>query len=354
MIRAREGPDEPGPDAKAARVQRVSEKGTCRWDAAWESELISSDLADETETALPRPPPEPLRDFSAHSLDTKTYRDLLLSKGYHITGILGRGQNSDFVVHSAMKNGEKFAVKVSTESEQDGTNGGALRREYATLSSLKHPNIVRALQIWQGHVDEGMKGSAMILEFCGGIRLSRRLPWSDATFQLAARRKCLWQIDAWCRESYRNHDADAVAYLHSLLVAHRDLHCKNVLVNEVGKDIEVKVLDFGCARPLNSDGGVEDGVGRPPCDIFAMGLIGCSIISGKEISSWGVVPPDGESSITLPACGAKDFRLTGLMSEYLLGMLEVNGERRFKAPEALSRLPEESQWLMTQPKKLSL
>lgn len=64
MIRAREGPDEPGPDAKAARVQRVSEKGTCRWDAAWESELISSDLADETETALPRPPPEPLRDFS--------------------------------------------------------------------------------------------------------------------------------------------------------------------------------------------------------------------------------------------------------------------------------------------------
>ncbi|CAK9094183.1 Probable serine/threonine-protein kinase kinY (DdKinY) [Durusdinium trenchii] len=250
-----------------------------------------------------------------------------------------------------MKNGEKFAVKVSTESEQDeGTNGGALRREYATLSSLKHPNIVRALQIWQGHVDEGMKGSAMILEFCGGIRLSRRLPWSDATFQLAARRKCLWQI------------ADAVAYLHSLLVAHRDLHCKNVLVNEVGKDIEVKVLDFGCARPLNSDGGVEEDVNvnilpvgsTQPCDIFAMGLIGCSIISGKEISSWGVVPPDGESSITLPACGAKDFRLTGLMSEYLLGMLEVNGERRFKAPEALSRLPEESQWLMTQPKKLSL
>lgn len=24
---------------------------------------------------------------------------------------------------------------------QEGTNGGALRREYATLSSLKHPNI---------------------------------------------------------------------------------------------------------------------------------------------------------------------------------------------------------------------
>ena len=83
-----------------------------------------------------------------------SYRDLLLSKGYQITGplssffsgldvagIIGRGQNSGFVVHSAIKRGEKCAVKVSTESDSEGTNGLALRREFAILSQLKHERI---------------------------------------------------------------------------------------------------------------------------------------------------------------------------------------------------------------------
>ena len=36
-----------------------------------------------------------------------------------LAGIIGRGQNSGFLVHSAVKNGEKFAVKVSTENEEE-------------------------------------------------------------------------------------------------------------------------------------------------------------------------------------------------------------------------------------------
>ena len=38
-----------------------------------------------------------------------------------LAGIIGRGQNSGFLVHSAVKNGEKFAVKVSTENEEEGS-----------------------------------------------------------------------------------------------------------------------------------------------------------------------------------------------------------------------------------------
>ena len=34
-------------------------------------------------------------------------------------GVLGRGQNSGFLVHSATKNGDTFAVKVSTEADEE-------------------------------------------------------------------------------------------------------------------------------------------------------------------------------------------------------------------------------------------
>ena len=36
-----------------------------------------------------------------------------------VSGVLGRGQNSGFVVHSATKDGETFAVKVSTECDEE-------------------------------------------------------------------------------------------------------------------------------------------------------------------------------------------------------------------------------------------
>lgn len=43
-----------------------------------------------------------------------------------------------------------------------------------------------------------------------------------------------------------------------------------------------QVLDFGCARPLNSDGGVEDGVGRPvgPVGDVGYGRDPCCLVAG--------------------------------------------------------------------------
>jgi len=305
--------------------------------------------------------------------DLKTYRDLLLSKGYSITGIIGRGQNSGFVVHSAVKNGEKFAVKVSTENEEEGTNGDALRREYAVLSRLSHENIVKAYNIWRGHVDEGIKGSAMVLEFCPGSTLNRSLPYTSPSAtvgNMAWRRSCLKQI------------ATAVAHLHSLGLAHRDLHSKNVVINFSSADggsegyptdertksepsassvVTVKVVDFGCAGPLSSERSVEEDVNvnilpvgsTQPCDVFALGLLGVSLFAGKEMSSWSVVPADGgQSTLRLPPCGLKGYRLTKIFEEYLLGLLNVEFANRFKAQDAVDKIPEETQWVMT--KKLSL
>jgi len=289
--------------------------------------------------------------------EAKSYRDLLYNKGYHITGILGRGQNSGFVVHSAMKDGQKFAVKVSTENAQEGTNGEVLRREFAVLSKLKHENIVQAFSMWQGDADDGTRGAAMVLELCKGSTLNRVLPWSQVSFfDMECRRKTLLQI------------ANAVSYLHELGLSHCDLHSKNVVVDAACEDglyrsdsVLTKVIDFGCARTLKEEMSVEADINvnilpvgsTQPCDIFALGLIGCSLIAGKEISSWSVVPNSGNgSSICLPKCALADWELSKEGKEYLHALL-AESSTRFSASEAFRWLPEGGLWLV-RTSKLSL
>jgi len=290
--------------------------------------------------------------------DLKTYKDLLLQRGYHITGVLGRGQNSGFVVHSATKDGETFAVKVSTECDEEGTNGATLRREHQILSRLSHENIVKVSAMWNGEVGDGVPGAAMVLEYCKGSTLSRHLPFSshrEVVSHLAWRRSCLQQL------------AIAVAYLRSMSLEHRDLHARNVMVEFPSRleaspsesPVVVKVVDFGCSAPTDCNKVMEEDVNvnilpvgsTKPCDVFALGLLGVALLAGKEICSWGVVPPEG-SELRLPPCGLKEFRLAKPFEDYLRTLLDLDSERRLKAQDAVDKLPEDTRWLI--PKKVSL
>ncbi|CAE7260557.1 unnamed protein product [Symbiodinium sp. CCMP2592] len=296
--------------------------------------------------------------------DTRSYRELLESKGYKIRGVIGRGQNSGFLVHSAIREDQEYAVKVSIETGQEGTNGDAIRKEFQFLKGLQHERIVKAYAL-EDELDEGVKGVAMILELCHGSTLNRWLPWHDKSttaLDVACRRQCLTQI------------ASAIAYLHSVGIAHRDLHSKNVVmhVSQINgryesESVQVKVIDLGCARAIDSEEAMEADINvnilpvgaTRPCDIFALGLLGASLVAGKEVSSWTVVPtgsPSEESArkLRLPPSGRKDTDMTPTLKEFLLVLLETDHSRRLAASEVVYRMPKESEWLEITTKKISL
>ena len=147
-----------------------------------------------------------------------------------------------------------MALSLSSLSREEGTNGDAIRKEFQILKRLQHERIVKAYAL-EDELDEGVKGVAMILELCHGSTLNRWLPWHDKSttaLDVACRRQCLTQI------------ASAIAYLHSVGIAHRDLHSKNVVmhVSQINgryesESVQVKVIDLGCARAIDSEEAME-------------------------------------------------------------------------------------------------
>lgn len=104
-------------------------------------------------------------------------------------------------------------------------------RERQILADLRHPRIAQLLD--GGETDDGMPYFAM--EFVAGRNLDA---YADATgADIEGRIRLLLQV------------AEALAYAHRQKVLHRDIKPSNIVV---GDDGQVKLLDFGIARLLES------------------------------------------------------------------------------------------------------
>ena len=99
-----------------------------------------------------------------------------------------------------------------------------LKKEYALMVQLDHPNIVKA---YAKEVDDKL-GSCIVMEYIDGVRLDVFLAGKPT---LEARRKVCDQL------------IDALSYIHSKQILHRDLKPGNILVTRNGGN--VKIIDFG-------------------------------------------------------------------------------------------------------------
>ena len=108
-----------------------------------------------------------------------------------------------------------------------------MTRERDILAALTHPHIARLY-------DAGVTGAGepyLALEYVDGLPIDRYAAEHGLT--VAARVRLFLQV------------ARAVAYAHRQLVIHRDLKPANILVTGAG---EVRLLDFGIAKLLGTDG----------------------------------------------------------------------------------------------------
>ncbi len=132
----------------------------------------------------------------------------------------------------------EVALKIVRLAGSREDTARRFRRERQILAGLEHPGIARLYDA--GVTEDGMPYLAMELvrgepihRYCDRVRLS--VPDRLVLFE---------QVVA------------AVDYAHRNLVIHRDLKPSNILVTEAG---EVKLLDFGIAKLVETEGEVGEG-----------------------------------------------------------------------------------------------
>ena len=137
----------------------------------------------------------------------------------------------------------RVAVKLLNASLVGRAGGERFRREGSILARLVHPHIARLLDA--GVSEWGQP--YLVLEHVDGQHIDRYC--DDRRLDVDARLRLFLDV------------AEAVSLAHANLVVHRDIKPSNVLV---GKDGQVRLLDFGIAKLLEEgdEAGLETALTR--------------------------------------------------------------------------------------------
>ena len=250
---------------------------------------------------------------------------------YRLIREIGRGGMA--TVYEAERAHGTYEQRVAIKLLRRGANSAEIARRFHVeaqiLSRLTHPNIARLLD--GGRTDDGQP--FLVMELVEGEPI---VEWADRH-----------RLDVDARLDLFGQVADAVGFAHKHLIVHRDLKPSNVLV---GRDGQVKLLDFGIAKLLENGtpsaletrpttrwmtpgyASPEQILGRPvttATDVHGLGLLLYELLAGRR--------PFGDDTMSgfdvdLAICEQPPTRPSAVVSD----AREV-ADARNTVPERLSR-----------------
>jgi eukaryotic-like serine/threonine-protein kinase len=151
---------------------------------------------------------------------------------YRLLRFLGEGGMGVVYLAERTDIGGQVAIKLLRDAWLSPMRRHRFRIEQLTLAQLNHPGIARIYD--SNTLEDGTPW--FVMEYAGGLALTEY--WSQHGTDV---RGCLRLLRRVC---------EAVQFAHSHAIIHRDLKPSNIIVSETG---DVKLLDFGIAKQLNSE-----------------------------------------------------------------------------------------------------
>ena len=160
----------------------------------------------------------------------------LLNNRYKLEKILGQGGMGRVYLAQDNRNKEKVAIKqviIPISAVNKNKFIERFTREYLFLSSINHPNVIKALDFFEEN-----KSLFFVMEFIYGLSLNNFICKKLANLSLLERLAVAIQI------------ARSVEVVNTLGIIHRDIKPANMIVDE--KHNLIKLLDFGIAKSTDT------------------------------------------------------------------------------------------------------
>ena len=156
---------------------------------------------------------------------------------YLLNEEIGSGGFAKVVLGTHIPTGEKVAIKIMDKEQilSDELNKERVLSEIAILKIVRHNNIIKLYEVM-----ETPQKIFLVMEYCDGGEL---FDYIVSKQHLSEKQACLFFQEL----------IDALTYLHSQNIVHRDVKPENILLENFGKSMTCKLIDFGISRTYTLD-----------------------------------------------------------------------------------------------------